>query len=204
MAPQYKFTYLDTRGLGEMCRYLFKYGGIDFEDVRIKRENWPQHKDKTPFGVVPILEYNGKVVGQSLAIARYLAKKVKLVGDNDWESLEIDATADTINDIRIKLIPIIMEQDTTKKQALLETLKKDTFGYYLPRLEAGAQKNNGYLVLGRLTWADFYFSTVSTMFDIVTGEDILGSYPNLKGVRDKVHALPAIKKWIEVRPKSDF
>ena len=115
-----------------------------------------------------------------------------------------------------------MEQDTTKKQALLETLKKDTFGYYLPRLEAGAQKNNGYLVLGRLrfiknrkfglftcfgvqlTWADFYFSTVSTMFDIVTGEDILGSYPNLKGVRDKVHALPAIKKWIEVRPKSDF
>ena len=53
-----------------------------------------------PFGTVPTLEHNGKVVDQSLAIARYLAKKVKLVGDNDWENGEIDASVDTINDIR--------------------------------------------------------------------------------------------------------
>ncbi|KAJ3663478.1 hypothetical protein Zmor_007736 [Zophobas morio] len=202
MAPQYKLTYFDVGGTAEVSRYLFSYGGIEFEDVRIKRENWAQLKDKTPFGALPTLEHNGKVVGQSVAIARYLAKKVKLVGDDDWENLEIDAIVDTINDIRLKVFPIFMEKDEAKKKALIETLKNDTFGFYLPRLEAEVQKNKGYLVLGRLTWADFYFTTLSPMFDLITGEDVLASYPNLKGVKEKVNALPVIKKWIEIRPKS--
>lgn len=53
-----------------------------------------------PFGQVPILEHNGKVAHQNLAIARYLAKKGKLIGSDDWEDLEIDAIVDTINDLR--------------------------------------------------------------------------------------------------------
>lgn len=55
----------------------------------------------TPFGQMPLLEHNGKVAHQSLAICRYLAKQVKLVGKDDWEDLEIDATADTISDLRL-------------------------------------------------------------------------------------------------------
>ena len=54
----------------------------------------------TPFGLLPLLEHNGKQVNQSKAIARYLAKKVKLVGDDDWENLEIDAIVDTLDDLR--------------------------------------------------------------------------------------------------------
>lgn len=52
-----------------------------------------------PFGLVPILEHNGKIINQSLAISRYVAKLVKLTGENDWENLEIDAAADTIRDL---------------------------------------------------------------------------------------------------------
>ena len=48
-----------------------------------------------------MLEHEGKQVGQSRAIARYLAKKVKLAGNDDWENLEIDAIVDTINDLRL-------------------------------------------------------------------------------------------------------
>lgn len=55
-----------------------------------------------PFGQVPILEYDGKVVNQSVAIARYVAKQVKLVGKNDWEDLEIDGIVDTIVDLRTR------------------------------------------------------------------------------------------------------
>lgn len=53
----------------------------------------------TPFGQMPLLEHNGKTINQSLAIARYVAKQVKLTGNDDWENLEIDAVVDTISDI---------------------------------------------------------------------------------------------------------
>ena len=53
-----------------------------------------------PFGKVPVLEVDGKKIDQSTAISRYLAKQCGLAGKNDWESLEIDSTVDTIHDVR--------------------------------------------------------------------------------------------------------
>lgn len=51
-----------------------------------------------PLGQVPVLEVDGQQVHQSIAIARYVAKKVGLAGQNDWESLLIDVVVDTISD----------------------------------------------------------------------------------------------------------
>lgn len=53
-----------------------------------------------PFGQVPVLEFNGKVYHQSIAISRYLAKQVKLVGKDDIEDMEIDAIVDVLMDFR--------------------------------------------------------------------------------------------------------
>nr|CAH7720535.1 unnamed protein product [Callosobruchus chinensis] len=100
MAPAYKLTYFNVTALGEPIRFLFSYGGIDFEDCRFNHEQWPQYKPNMPFGQVPVLEHEGKMAHQSLAIARYAAKQVKLVGKDDWEDLEIDSAVDTVNDLR--------------------------------------------------------------------------------------------------------
>lgn len=54
-----------------------------------------------PFGKVPVLEIDGKVLNQSVAITRYLAKKAGLAGNDDWESLLIDIAVDNITDLRI-------------------------------------------------------------------------------------------------------
>ena len=53
-----------------------------------------------PFGQVPVLDVDGKKINQSTAICRYLAKQYGLAGKDDWEALEIDATVDTIHDLR--------------------------------------------------------------------------------------------------------
>ncbi|XP_969146.2 glutathione S-transferase [Tribolium castaneum] len=204
MAPAYKLTYFDGRGLAETSRFIMKYGGIDFEDCRIKREDWPQIKSKFPFGQLPVLEHNGKTVNQSHSIARYLAKQVKLAGNDDWENLEIDAIVDTFNDLRLKIVAYFYEQDEEKKKTILENLNKDVFPQYLTRFEEIVKKNKGYFALGRLTWADFCWAAVSPGFDMITKVDTIANYPELKAVRDKVNSLPAIKKWIEQRPKTDF
>ena len=54
-----------------------------------------------PLGKLPFLEFNGKSYNQSIAIARYLAKQLKLTGKNDLEDLVIDGVVDTIVDIRL-------------------------------------------------------------------------------------------------------
>jgi len=54
-----------------------------------------------PFGQVPILEIDGKILNQTIAISRYLAKKAGLAGKDEWESLLIDIAADNVTDLRL-------------------------------------------------------------------------------------------------------
>ncbi len=39
-----RLTYFDTTGRGELTRILLAYGGIDYEDKRIKGEQWKDLK----------------------------------------------------------------------------------------------------------------------------------------------------------------
>lgn len=40
MASEYKLTYFNITGFAEPIRYLFNYGGIKFEDVRVEFDEW--------------------------------------------------------------------------------------------------------------------------------------------------------------------
>lgn len=44
MAPPFKLTYFNFTGLGEPIRYLLSYGDLEFDDVRIDFEQWPNLK----------------------------------------------------------------------------------------------------------------------------------------------------------------
>lgn len=53
-----------------------------------------------PFGKVPVLEIDGKMINQSIAISRYLAKKAGLAGKDEFESLLVDVAVDNIYEMR--------------------------------------------------------------------------------------------------------
>lgn len=42
--PTFKLYYFNLRALAEPIRYLFAYGGIAYEDVRVERDDWPKLK----------------------------------------------------------------------------------------------------------------------------------------------------------------
>lgn len=42
--PNYKVIYFNVKALAEPLRFLLSYGNIDFEDIRVSREEWPTLK----------------------------------------------------------------------------------------------------------------------------------------------------------------
>jgi len=43
--PSYKLLYFNARGAAELARLVFKQAGVEFEDFRFTREEWPNYKD---------------------------------------------------------------------------------------------------------------------------------------------------------------
>ena len=117
MAPKIKLTYFEFRARGEIIRILLHYGGLQFEDKKIKREEWPEFKPsrslyfvvrcqqrcknfvtETKFGFMPELEWDGVTLTESVAITRFVAKKLKLVGNTDIEEAQCDAVVDVCSE----------------------------------------------------------------------------------------------------------
>ncbi|KAI4471549.1 glutathione s-transferase [Holotrichia oblita] len=197
------FTYFNCKGLGEVTRMIFKYAGIDFIDDRFSDEDWPKIKPNMPFGQTPILIVDGKTANQSTAIARYAAKKAKLIGSDDWENLEIDAIVDTINDFRTKIQLYAYEQDSVIKETRKGPLFQETIPFYLEKLEQIAEQNNGHLAAAKLTWADFFLAGVIDYLDHLVEMNLLENSPNLQKVVRNVITIQAVKAWIDVRPQTE-
>ena len=70
----------------------------------------------TPFGGLPILEVNGKVIGQSSVISRYVAKEGGLAGKDNVEQALADSIFETAIEIReTHIIPNFFEKNEEKK-----------------------------------------------------------------------------------------
>jgi len=202
--PKFKLSYFNVKALGEPIRFLFAYGGIDFEDIRISHEEWAVLKPTMPMGQMPVLEVDGQRVHQSASIARYLAKRVGLAGDNDWENLLIDSAVDTVNDFRAKIATVQYEPDEAVKEKKRVTLNAETIPFYLEKLDSIAKENNGHLALLKLTWADFYLAGIIDYLNYMVKFDLLENHPNLKSVVENVNGLDAVKAWIAKRPVTDL
>lgn len=49
MAENYKLRYFNMRGRGEPIRLIFALANVEFEDIRVKAEEWPALKQSKIF-----------------------------------------------------------------------------------------------------------------------------------------------------------
>ncbi|XP_055319297.1 glutathione S-transferase isoform X2 [Sitodiplosis mosellana] len=201
--PVFTLFYFNVKALAEPIRFLFAYGAQEYEDVRVTRDEWPALKPTMPMGQMPVLEVDGHRVHQSISMARYVAKRVGLGGSNDWENLLIDTAVDTVNDFRLKIAVVSYEPDDEVKEKKNITLTTEVIPFYLEKLDAIAQDNQGHLALGRLTWADVYFAGILDYLNYMVKADLIEKYPNLKRLVNGVNDLEQIKAWLEKRPQTD-
>ncbi len=202
--PSYKLYYFPGRGRAEVSRFIFKQAEVDFEDVRITGEDWAKLKPNTPYGSMPVLEVDGKMLGGSGSMQRYLAEKFGLAGSNDFENAEIDSIVDAIGDLAQELAKCHFEKDEAKKTELLEKLKNETIPKFLGIFEKLISSNaSGWIYGSKVTYADFALYNVMGWVKMGAAE-ALDSFPAVKKNTEAVEALPNIAKWLKERPESQF
>ena len=113
-----KLVYFNLRGRAEAARFTLAQAGVDYEDVRVTREEWVKLKpgkesiyhNKFPlsstysfleytFGQLPGLEYKGEKIGQSMAITRFLGREFGLAGKDNWTQAKVDEVIDSVSDL---------------------------------------------------------------------------------------------------------
>nr|AST11629.1 glutathione S-transferase s1 [Bemisia tabaci] len=203
MAPP-KLTYFPIRGLGEPIRFVLSYANEKFIDDRITTEDWPKIKPTTPFGKLPILEIDGKIVNQTAAICRYYAKKAGIAGKDDWEALLIDATVGTFDDMRMAISGYHTDPNEESKAKKYDILIKETIPFYMGRLDKQVEENEGFFVNGKLSWADLWVVALLGTMSYFAKIDLVEDYPNVRALKDKVLSIPQIKAWAAKRPLTDY
>merc|ERR1711874_511375 len=198
-----KLTYFDLRARGEPCRLLLAYGGIKYEDERIAppwdpTSTWASLKPTTPFGQLPVLNWDGVEICQSMAAARFIAREVGLAGNNSLEQAQVDEVVDVIQDLINAWVKLYFAKDE-------EGLKKFadvTLQTALTQLEKKLTARGGqYFVGNNLTWADLHVFMYAT--DAVD-KAVLAKFPKLANLTERVGNVPNIKAWVESRPKTDL
>lgn len=97
-------TYFDFNGSrGLECRLAAAAAGLAFEDRRLSRAEWAALKPTTPFGAMPFLEHDGRIISQSNAILRYIGVTHAMHPSDPWTAAEHDALMASVEDIRHKL-----------------------------------------------------------------------------------------------------
>ena len=66
-----KLTYFPAKGRAEISRVILSYSGVKFTDERLTPEQFGAIKSSLPWGQIPVLNYKGQLMCQSLSIARW-------------------------------------------------------------------------------------------------------------------------------------
>ncbi|XP_070548579.1 hematopoietic prostaglandin D synthase-like isoform X4 [Ptychodera flava] len=206
--PQYRLMYFNIRARAETSRMIFAAAGVEYEDVRVAREQWPAEKasGKYPFGQVPCLEIDGKfMLAQSRSIGRYLANEFGLAGKDNLEKAKVDMVIDVCEDIQLGLSKFFLEKDETRKAEFKADLvvKADSLLAGLEKMLIKNNGGNGFFVGDSLTWADLEFM-VRMEFAPLYDATLLDRYPKLKALVDRVSSVPNISAWLKKRPKTEF
>ncbi len=195
-----KLLYFDAPvSRGEECRLALHIAGVDFEDVRIQRQNWPAMKPATPFGSVPVLEIPGRPpLAQSNAILTLVGRQHGLHPADPFEAAQHEAMMAYVEDLRANVSPTIRiaNEDEKRKarQALAET--------YLPNWAERVEKQIGsgpFFAGDRIHVVDIKLHMAVRWFnggkvDYIPAT-IFAIYPKLNRLHDAVRDHERVKAW---------
>ncbi|KAH9504987.1 Glutathione S-transferase 3 [Bulinus truncatus] len=201
-SPSYKLYYFNFRGRGELIRLLLHIAQVDFVDHRIQPPDWPSFKPNTPEGHVPFMEIDGVRFGESLPLARYIARKYNLMGATEIDQLTADIILNYVDELRSDYVRFKTDTILTaeQKEQLKERFENIAIPKFLNKIEKRlAASTTGYLAGADLTIADL---AVADVLETCIKENpaLLDSYPNVSEHWTRIMAIPQLADYLSSRP----
>ncbi|KAL3852307.1 hypothetical protein ACJMK2_015966 [Sinanodonta woodiana] len=204
--PEYKLHYFNGRGAAEPARILFALADVEYEDVRYEMEDWPAKKPEMPLQALPVLEIDGKMMTQSQAIARYLAREYGFNGTDNMETFRIDEIHEAIVELQRELYKLHYEKDEDKKkeinQSLVDTIIPKFMNFFERRITEN-HRSGGYFVGDGITLADVLVYNITYNMEQKLKLS-LDKWPKTAAVCKKVASHPKVSAWLKKRPQSEF
>ena len=76
---------------------------VPFEDVILTGDAWSSLKRETPWGQVPVLEVDGKMLAQSRTIMAYVGRVTGLHPEDPFAAAKVDEFCDTVEESNLAL-----------------------------------------------------------------------------------------------------
>ncbi len=180
-----RLTYFDAPvSRGEECRLALHIAGVDFDDRRVKTDDWPALKPTTPYGSNAILLYVGRTYG--------------LHPTDVFEAAQHEGLMAHVEDLRANVSPTLRIRDEAEKKKAREALVAS----FLPTWAANAEQHlgDGPFVGGeKLHVVDLKLHMAVRWFnggrvDHVPAT-IFADFPKLNRLHDAVRDDPRVKSW---------
>lgn len=131
MPSTYKLIYFDMAGAGEPVRWMFAHKNVQYEDVRVARDKWPDMKPGAghlfslfikhagmPFGQLPCLQVDKEpVMAQSGAIYRRVGNDLGMGGSTPQARAVADMIVCSQADVHTAIVPIFQAAEADKPKA---------------------------------------------------------------------------------------
>ena len=192
----------------EVLRVSLFIKDIPFEDTRVSREEFvhliktgflPNGK-RAPFHQLPVIEVDGKIIGQTGAIARYCGKVSNLYSDDIVLAAKIDQIIDAATDITNLVSPTIREKDQIKKMEDRKVLVNKLLPRWFRYLENLLSEDSSSWFVEKMTIADIAIWRLLGWLTsgIIDGipTSIVDDFPKLKNIHHQVHTHPKVQEWM--------
>ncbi|KAL3823317.1 hypothetical protein ACHAXA_010452 [Cyclostephanos tholiformis] len=222
-----QLKYFDIRGAAETCRVLLALGGEEYVDARYEidqatfqspefleaKENGDlkMNLNRAPVLVIP----DGRVIGQSKAIERYLARRLGLMGKTPEDEAIIDCIAEHCRDVKDaaarKGFSRFTKGKTDEEKAIARSEWFETeMPSMLDKIEASlpeTSRSPGFSFGDAPTYGDVAIWALLRDCAPADLDDTTKASEKciaLNAIADQIASNPGVSKWLKERPETMF
>ncbi|GLD98974.1 hypothetical protein PINS_up007692 [Pythium insidiosum] len=191
-----KLTYFDFPVRAELTRLVLTAGAVEFIDERLADSEFAARKDGLPLGQVPVLEVDGVLYPQSLAIAKYAARVAGLYPSDAKDALLVDSILSTLLEVTDTYVILhYYTPDASEKASKSTTFLTKTMPRVLGFLESRVR---GQFFLGdELSVADIHlFDTLINGLGMAFPSFPFHQFPKLSAIVERVATQPRIAAYL--------